>query len=181
MLSTIEKQMLNQTFNSVSGELNDHLKILLSEFINQDCKKLTGISPCYHLVNPSHSIESFKGLNEWKTQNEWGDSMPILKNGETLSIYGGKVNELVRYWHDVNHITKQFNFSLQGETNTAIAQYKAMIDYGLPDALCKAVYADFYGQAAWYGRTKKFINNGIAFVHAGMVDLNNAINNYVDV
>lgn len=173
--------MINQDiFCSKTGELNHDAKSQLLEFLHDACKGISGVTVNFKTVQPSESIETPSALFEWCDKNGIHSTMPVLANGDTFSIYGGSLNEFMRYWHDLTHCKLRTDFSLEGETLTATEQVKQMMLYGLNPVLVNAVWCDFYGQAAYYNKHKKFIKNGILFVKQAMIDQNATIADYIE-
>lgn len=154
-------------------ELSDSVKVALTTFIKADIVRMTGVEPKYHTVDSEQSIETFNGLREWYYgYKEWyafsgiRASFPVLANGDTGSIYGPELNELVRYWHDLHHVIYDLNFSCKADCRIAasMADKIATCDYLSLD-LSNAVYYDFAGQAKYYDKHKRFIKDGTGFVH----------------
>lgn len=143
---------------------------------------MIGRAPNYHLVNSQDSLETPSALFNWEKEHGLSASMPILSNGETVSIYGAELNELVRYWHDIVHITLKTDFSESGEFNTAFYQVEQLLHCEkVSDKTRKAVFFDLFGQASYYHQHGKFIIDGLEFVNTCLNSgLTFALNNYAD-
>lgn len=145
------------------------------------CESLTGVKPNYHLVQVEDCPQSFLELKRWRNKNTLIGNMPVLKNGDTVSIYGAELNELVRYWHDIIHLKYDYNFTTQGDLKCALTHVSELgkFEY-ISERTKQAVFCDIYGQAAFYAKHKKFIIDGATFVYNAMINLDDAIENYTD-
>lgn len=165
-----------------NGELRKPLKLELERVIKL-CIYSMGKSPYnYHLVDCTESIESINALKAWKADNE-SASMPIRANGITLSVYGGRINELVRYWHDLIHLELNAGFGCADElkvTAEHIRQLK-LIDSPYIGLFCDIVNADIGGQTEYYNLHKRFIIDGKRFVHNYLYDSSNTVLNFSEV
>ena len=170
----------NGEFFGTNGELKPAIK---REFIRviKLCIYGMGYSPNnYHTVPASESMESIAALKEWRAINGEFASMPVLENGKTLSVYGGSINEHVRYWHDLIHLEINAGFGLNDErrvTNEHVRQLSA-VDSKYAKLFIDIIKADIGGQAEYYASNNRFVINGARFVHNFLYEPKNTIINF---
>lgn len=92
------------------------------------------------------------------------------------TIYGSpEVNYAFRAWHDALHIAHNLGFDTDSEikvSNHQVQQVRQAQDISWVETHCfsRWVAADVAGQALYYRRHKRFVQNQRAFVEAYMYD-----------
>ena len=85
--------------------------------------------------------------------------------GSDTSIYGKEINTLFRFYHDVTHLENGWSFSEASETLTAKKHEADAIEFGLSPLALEILWADTFGQVAYYFKRKQFVNNQLDFVY----------------
>lgn len=119
----------------------------------------------YSMRCTKNAPESFEALMSYKGSK----IIPILSDACENTIYHEGNNLLFRLWHDLIHIENAYDFSREGEYNTALMHLELVTNFkhGLvSDLAVKIMAADTIGQVEYYYRNKKFVNNQKAFVRA---------------
>jgi len=156
-------------------------QVLKSAIVEICTKQLFTGGINYHTVQSGESIESFTALKQWRDDQSIKGSMPVLENGNTSSIYGAELNELVRYWHDLTHLALDCDFTVLSELRVADEHKKQLRSLDVPERIIKLVYYDIAGQVQYYAKHKAFVCDGLAFV--AMCDKHNigyAVANFED-
>lgn len=98
--------------------------------------------------------------------------LTVWRGGSENTIFGcAETNYCFRAWHDWTHIHHDFDFTLQGEFNTALSQIDQLRalypGHDRLDAWCAMVWIDVAAQALFYHRHGSFIQNqrGFALHH----------------
>lgn len=132
--------MQNQIFNGLNASIMEMAKrmklprIHVSDFAPQTIEEV---------------IRSYRETN----------SLVVWSGGSESTIYvDPQINYLFRAMHDLTHIQIGSDFTMAGETRTALAQ---MATVGTE--LAKIIHIEVVDQAAYYFRTGKFLEDQVQF------------------
>ena len=113
---------------------------------------------------------SYEELMEHYDSLVTGDPIPVGSGGCEHSIYSRpEINQAWRAYHDGIHMVHELDFSLEDEEQVCEIQIEHMRlcskDYGtFTSEDYAAVRADIIGQAMYYARYKKYVNDQARFV-----------------
>lgn len=110
-----------------------------------------------------------------KEHMDAGNTMVVAAAGSDYTIFGkAEVNWAFRAWHDYTHWRYNNDFSLYGETLTAIQMTKDMFEaLGCANSCyrwMRILDAEIIGQRRYYSRYLSYINDQRAFALAYMDD-----------
>ena len=95
--------------------------------------------------------------------------IPVFDGGCEDTIYSSpRVNHAFRAWHDSLHLILDEDFSLHGEREVAARHVLAAERAGLSWRDKEMLWADTYGQRAYYQQTGEYVKDQAAFVGACM-------------
>lgn len=89
--------------------------------------------------------------------------IPITPDGSKKTIYGMSVNTLLRFWHDVTHLSLGLGYDEKSEYMVIAAQLRSMEKAGLSIPACRLFWADMWGQVVYYSKHEKFVEDQKAF------------------
>lgn len=119
----------------------------------------------HHVVEELESLNTYSKLLDWSYNNElFLDSMPVLKSNDTNIFCSAEINEAVRCFHDILHLTEAKTFSTQdeiwlGNFTGNLANYA-----NWPYVQTKLIRLDTTAQARYYKRYKTFVNDQKQFI-----------------
>lgn len=121
-----------------------------------------------HYVSPD-APESYKELSQYYDTLAAGDPIPVAGGGSEYTMYSQEsINHAWRAYHYGIHIVHELDFSLDDEMRTCEVQIEHMRmyhdHYGFTDQDYAAVRADVVGQAMYYAKHKKYVDDQRAFV-----------------
>lgn len=125
------------------------LSFTLNEYVKREASKLR-----YEIkdIAPSSIDEVIRNYHERGIVTVWSGA-------SDATIFGdASVNYAFRAWHDLTHILTGNNFTLQGETITALHQIAT-----LPQGIARIVLIEVIGQASHYFQHGHFPSNQIHF------------------
>lgn len=164
------------------GQLKLHYRDEFKLWLIRAIKQLNNGVINFRLVEPSESLESFPALKNWLSENSYSAAMPILQTASnTGTIAGREVNGFARYFHDICHLKIDKGFNLEGETKATEKMVEVLQDIGAPKIYQDIINADYGYQYLYYHNHKRFIIDGVRFIHESMLNPSYTISNFKDI
>lgn len=113
---------------------------------------------------------TYSALRAFRDAHPWA-ALPVFNGGSETSIYGdAATNAAFRAWHDNTHLALWADFGPMGERRVAEAHQRAAISAGLSRTDVSALWADTWGQYAYFRKHHEYVTDQARFVAACLVD-----------
>lgn len=124
-------------------------------------------APLHYAVEDAPS--TYDELCDWFGPLMAGDPIPVYNGGSTHTMYSKpEINHAFRAYHDGIHLIYELGFSLDDEKQVCEVQLEHMRqhqdEYEFTAEDYAVVVADIVGQAMYYDKHKKYVNDQRRFV-----------------